>query len=467
MRITLTVTSGPHKGRVFMFSGHDTFLVGRSKQVHFRLPLKDKYFSRIHFLVEVNAPHCRLMDMGSRNGTYVNGKKVDRADLQHGDRIRAGHTRLLVSLERSEPVADVPTGSLIPDKVPAAPPPSAVMVETPRDSLRPGSLRSGSVRRATPLAPSSVRNTCLVCARRVKAPASLAGASPVVLCPTCVALVQDQEQYVPGYQIVRELGRGNMGVVYLAIRTAQAHLVALKTILPAGDVTEGDVQRFLREARILEQLDHPHIVPFHEMGQREGRLFFVMDYVPGLDAGQLVKQQHPLDMGRAVDLTCQLLEALAYAHDQKIVHRDIKPANLLIAEHAGGDTVKLADFGLARVYQTSRISGLTVAGDVGGTIPFMAPEQITQFREAKPAVDQYAAAATLYYLLTGQFIYDFPPTAQQRLQLILMGTPVPIRSRRKEVPPGLAEIIHRGLSRLPAKRFADVSAMRAALLPFR
>ena len=76
MRITLTVTEGPHKGQAFVFDGHDTFLVGRSKRAHFRLPSKDRYFSRIHFLVEVNPPHCRLMDMSSSNGTYVNGVRI-------------------------------------------------------------------------------------------------------------------------------------------------------------------------------------------------------------------------------------------------------------------------------------------------------------------------------------------------------------------------------------------------------
>jgi serine/threonine-protein kinase len=90
MRITLRVTAGPHKGRAFSFVGHDTFLVGRSKRAHFQLPAKDKFFSRIHFLVEVNPPHCRVMDMGSRNGTYINGKKVSRSDLRDGDKIRAG-----------------------------------------------------------------------------------------------------------------------------------------------------------------------------------------------------------------------------------------------------------------------------------------------------------------------------------------------------------------------------------------
>src|SRR5262245_40432269 len=102
MRVTLTVLAGPHQGRVFTFSGHDTFLVGRSKHAHFQLPDDDPYLSRIHFMVEVNPPQCRLVDMGSRNRTRVNGQEADKVDLKSGDVIRAGRTILKVAMEDSE-----------------------------------------------------------------------------------------------------------------------------------------------------------------------------------------------------------------------------------------------------------------------------------------------------------------------------------------------------------------------------
>src|SRR5262249_45297568 len=100
MEVKLTVTAGPHQGAEFLFTRHDTFLVGRSRHAHFQLPLKDKYFSRIHFMMEVNPPFCRLVDMSSHNGTYVNGQKVLSADLKDGDTIRAGHTVLQLALLR-------------------------------------------------------------------------------------------------------------------------------------------------------------------------------------------------------------------------------------------------------------------------------------------------------------------------------------------------------------------------------
>src|SRR5947207_2795887 len=112
MRIVLTVTAGPHKGLEFSFDRHDTFLVGRSMHAHFQLPAKDKYFSRIHFMMEVNPPECRLIDMGSHNGTYVNGEKVLTADLKDGDQIRAGHTVLRVQVESEPSSSSAPTLSL-------------------------------------------------------------------------------------------------------------------------------------------------------------------------------------------------------------------------------------------------------------------------------------------------------------------------------------------------------------------
>jgi serine/threonine-protein kinase len=230
--------------------------------------------------------------------------------------------------------------------------------------------------------------------------------------------------------------------------------------------TPADIGRFQREAAILYELDHPNIVALRDIGEASGKFFFAMDYVFGTDAGRLLKKHGPMSVRRAVGLVCQLLQALDYAHAKGFVHRDIKPSNLLVRQEDDGETALLADFGLARVYQASKVSGLTLLGDIGGTVPFMAPEQITDFRHVKPAVDQYGTGATLYKLLSGRFIYDFPPQDEKRLLMILQDRPIPIESRRPEIPAELAAIIHRALAKDPKDRFADVRAMRKALLKF-
>jgi serine/threonine-protein kinase len=255
-----------------------------------------------------------------------------------------------------------------------------------------------------------------------------------------------------------------MGVVHLALREESGDLVALKTIIPEVSVSEKDIQRFLREADILRQLDHSHIVAFRDMGESNGRIYFAMDYVPGTDAAQLVREYGgPLPIPRAVQLVCQMLEALQYAHDRKFVHRDIKPSNLLVKSVNGQDFALLTDFGLSRVYEASRMSGLTMTGDLGGTPEYMAPEQITHFREAKPHTDQYSAGATFYFLLTGLAPYDLRGRIEQRLLTILQDNPVPIRKRRPDIPEKLASVVHRALAREPNMRFPDLKAMRAAL----
>ncbi|NQT18009.1 MAG: serine/threonine protein kinase [Planctomycetes bacterium] len=231
--------------------------------------------------------------------------------------------------------------------------------------------------------------------------------------------------------------------------------------------SEDEVARFLREAEILRQLRHPYIVSFHEMGEADELLYFVMDYIPGTDASRLLHRDGPMEMGRAVRLICQTLEALQYSHTQGFVHRDVKPSNLLVSGDPGFEISKLADFGLARVYHTSPLSGLTVLGNVGGTLPYMPPEQITNYRNVAPAVDIYATAATFYRLLTGHYVFDFAELPLERqLTKVLSDKPVPIRQRRPTIPDALAHAIHRALQREPDTRFSDAQAFRNALLPF-
>lgn len=393
MKVELTVTKGPHQGAVFAFREPDIFVVGRSKDAHFRLPQKDKFFSRNHFMVEVSPPLCRLMDMASTNGTFVNDKKATRVELRDGDTIRGGQTVIRVAIDADEPA--------------------------PRAESTPPEARTG-----TP-------------------------------------------QAIAGYRIERELGRGGMGVVYLASR-GDGPPVALKSILPALATAEGAVDRFLREASVLRRLDHPHIVAFRDIGHADGFLYFAMDYVDGVDAFQFLKEHGgPLPIPVAVELVCQALDGLGYAHDRGFVHRDIKPPNLLVSHRDGRPFVLVADFGLARLYQTSTLSGLTLKDDIFGSFGYIAPEQITHFREAKPPADQYSAAATLYFLLTGCTPHDFQGRIEQRLLAILQDDPTPIRERRKEIPPKLANVVHRSLARAPEDRFPDVKALGAALAGFR
>jgi serine/threonine-protein kinase len=394
MQITLTVEDGPHRGQVYTFTGHDVFLVGRSRKAHFRLPAKDKFFSRLHFLVELNPPQCRLLDMGSHNGTFVNGARVAEADLRDGDRVKAGHTVLRVGL-----VLDLDEEA-DPFELPPEPP------------TRPS--------RAT------VR-----------------------------------------HRIVRELGRGSLGVVYLAEQLPDKSEVAIKTITPAAWGTPRQIQSFLSEADKLRQLDHSNIVRYYESGSSDDIVYFITEYVRGTDLKQQLQERGPLPIRLAVRIICRVLEGLHYGHGKGFVHRDVKPSNVLLADQPGGRRkVKLADFGLARVYRASFLSGVTASGELGGTPAYMPPEQITDYRTVLPASDQYSTAAMLYHLLTGRTVYDLGDGSSAGLMKILHEEPEPLSQLRSEVPKRLARAVHQALDKDPTRRFADAEAFRRVLLQF-
>ncbi len=480
MEVTLAVVEGPHQGRSFTFREHDGFIVGRGQRAHFRLPIRDKYFSRHHFLVEVNPPRCRLLDLGSTNGTKVNSRKVRSADLKDGDLIKGGITTIRVTFSdlnsvSSSVMSPGDPGQARPDELAARPPgptPGAESEPAPPPRRRPDPVHAESPKEPSlasdqstwpPDGAKSASSHCMACGRVVPRPVT---GSDLPICSECRDEMRRRDQPIAGYKIIRELGQGGMGIVYLALRERAGDLVALKMIVPEVAVAarKEDVERFVREASIVRGLDHPNIVAFRDAGESAGRIYFAMEYVSGIDAARLLRENGgPLAIPRAVDLVGQLLEALEYAHARKFVHRDIKPGNLLVAREGGRDRALLADFGLARAYQASRLSGLTMTDDLRGTPAFMAPEQITNFREAKPATDLYSAGATLYNLLTDRHILDFPKRQELKLLMILENDPVPIRSRRPEVSEALAAVIHRALAKDPADRFRDAKAMRAAL----
>jgi serine/threonine-protein kinase len=469
-QLSLTVTQGPHAGQEFTLNGHDSFVVGRGKCAHFKLPLKDRYFSRFHFIIEFNPPFCRLLDLGSTNHTFLNGKRVMKAELKDGDIIGGGKTRIRVAIREvpdSEPAMITET-YLGPEGQTLAP------LLAPEERSGPEPLTDSLPPTATLVpAPGVSPSVCVACGGAAEPTgggpeAGTAGLPQARLCPLCHGKLQAGSHPIEGYGLVRELGRGGMGIVYLAVRLSDGALVALKTIHRASAASGRDIARFLREAKILREIDHARIVRFLDIAESRGRLYYAMEYIPGLDAGRLLKRSvAPLATGRAVGWVCQALEALGYTHTRRFVHRDIKPSNLLVFGPPGQETVKLADFGLARVYEASRISGLTLSSDIAGTMEFLPPEQITSFRDARPPADLYGIGATLYYLLTRKHVYDFPDRLELKILKILQDDPIPIHDRRSDLPEGLVAVIARSLSREPSDRFPDARAMREALEPFR
>jgi serine/threonine-protein kinase len=464
MRITLTVTSGPHVGETFTFVGHDTFLVGRSRRSRFRLSGLDRYFSRIHFMVEANPPLCRLTDMGSRNGTFVNGVRVLMCDLVDGDQIKAGHTILHVRVEDVEVEVNT-SGTFVLAEASLAPP-EKTPVALRKSILQSIPLRIGE-QSIIPLAEGLL--TCVVCGAPLQSTpgtVALTRKGLEALCLVCQELARAQAQPFPGYQLIRELGRGSLGTVHLALHAPTGELVALKVIVPGKPASPVLIERFLFEADRLRRLDHPNLVSMRDLGAAESQIFIATDYIAGMDVDRWLKTKGPMPFPHAVGLACQALEALEYAHAKRLVHFAVRPSNFLIVKEADYELTKLTDFGLARVYQASPLSGLTMSEEMSDRAAFLAPEQITHYREPSAATDQYGVAATLYTMLTGQLIFDLAGQYPEQLSQALLEEPVPIERRNADLPPRLAAIIHRALAKKPARRFADVRAFRKALAVF-
>ncbi|HEY3026611.1 MAG TPA: protein kinase [Pyrinomonadaceae bacterium] len=429
MRVTLKVLAGPYAGRAFTFDQHDTFLIGRSDTAHLYLP-EDKFFSRHHCLLEIAPPRCFLRDLGSTNGTFVNGQKVAEAFLRSGDRIQGGETVLSVevSVEQEAPQAEEITAPTLP---------TIIIVE------------------------------CLNCGRRESAEASAADERLSFLCEECREELRRQPQPVPGYEMIKLLGQGGMGTVMLARDQHSGRAVAIKTLLPEVAVTDQALRRFLREIDVAAALDHPNIVRFIDRGTHKGAVYLVTEYVEGADASRLADARGgKLPLNEAIDIVKQALEGLAYAHSKEYIHRDIKDSNILISGAWPGLSAKLTDFGLAKSFTQSGMSGITMAGDMAGTFTYMPPEQLKDFRNVRPTSDIYAMGMTAYSLLSGQSGLDIDPRANvaETIKAIFEKPVVPLRRRVPDIPEQVAAIIERALVKDPAERWQSAAAMRTALL---
>ncbi len=260
------------------------------------------------------------------------------------------------------------------------------------------------------------------------------------------------------FEIIAELGRGGMAVVYKARQTDLDRIVALKILPPELTSDQSYVARFRQEARSAARLEHPHIMPIYEVGEVAGYHYIAMKFIQGRTLKQLLQQEGALPVKRAAQILAQVGEALDYAHRQGIIHRDIKPSNVMITDDGW---IYLTDFGLARGIGSSS-SGLTIAGTVMGTPEYMSPEQAQGLPNVGPPTDIYALGVMLYELLTGAFPFK-AETPMAMLAARLVHAPIPPRDIRGDLPPAVEDVIMRALARKPEARFASAGEMVAAL----
>jgi len=257
------------------------------------------------------------------------------------------------------------------------------------------------------------------------------------------------------YVVERELGRGGMGVVFLAREVALDRFVAIK-LLPPTLATPELVVRFLQEARTAARLAHPHIVPIHAVEQVQDLVFFVMGYIPGMTLAQRVHHHGPLSAPEVARLIQEVAWALAHAHQQGVVHRDIKPENILLERGTGRAIV--TDFGIARLQE---VTPGVEAGRLIGTARVVAPEQ-AEGGPGDERSDLYSLGVTAYYALTGRYPFDALDPRTVLMQHVTLPAP-PVLSVRPGIAPALAAAIDRCLAKVPAGRFATAGDLADAV----
>lgn len=459
MSVKLKVISGPMFGREFNFTEHDVFLFGRSLDCHCCLP-DDPYVSWHHFVLEVNPPECRVRDLGSLNGTYINSvkyggraksekqeeaaKRIVASEVKDSDLIKVGKTVLKVSVEAEK--AD----------------------DSPAACFKCGQEIATSDKEA--LAYIGGTYLCRKC--REKPAQSPFPAQREEAQKDGAQILEDLlnglfggagEAFppIPGYEFVRELGRGGFGKVYLVRRDKDGKELALKVMLARKrGLSTNDIKRFQREMGICMELRHPYIVTLEEQGHVNGVFYFTMEYCSGGNLRNLAQRNGGhLEPREALPLMLQALDGLAYAHEKGIVHRDLKPENILLDRTQ--KLAKISDFGLAKNFEKAGLSGFTAAGEYAGTPPFMPKEQILDFRYVKPVSDIFSIGATFYHLLTGELVYDYRHGTDP-IAVILEGKVVPI-GRRRDLPKKLAAAIDKAISPEPKDRYQTAAEMKNAL----
>jgi serine/threonine protein kinase len=242
--------------------------------------------------------------------------------------------------------------------------------------------------------------------------------------------------------------------------------VAIKTLLPEFAVSDKAMRRFLREIDVAASLKHPSIVEFIDRGVHNGVVYLVTEFIDGADAAKLADARGGrLPPKETLEIISQALDALSYAHAQGYIHRDVKDQNILVRGTLPNLTAKLTDFGLAKSFTQSGMSGVTMAGEMAGTLAYMAPEQLKNFRDVKPQADIYAVGMTAYSLMSGQLALNIGRNTSmaETIKAIFEQPSIPLRERAPHLPEAICEIIDRALVKDPTERWQSATAMRNAL----
>lgn len=251
------------------------------------------------------------------------------------------------------------------------------------------------------------------------------------------------------YRVLRKLGAGGMGTVYLAEDPALHRTVALKVLAKTANTPPNLIRRFHAEAQTAAKLRHPNIVTVFDSGEADGHLFLALEYIDGPDLEKVIRKQGRVPVERTIEIIRQIARALDHAHALGIVHRDIKPSNILMRRDG---TATLTDLGLARAIDESAASGITRAGYTVGTVDYMAPEQARSSKAADVRSDLYSLGCTWFHVLTGQVPFNEGDLTNKLRAHAQIPPPDP-RGVVADVPAGVSAVLQRMMAKKPEERY--------------
>lgn len=401
-RYAIEITEPRRAPRVVGLKENESIVLGRSAEAEVRL-YSDKSTSRRHCRIDIHEDQYRVTDLGSRNGTRVNGVPVQAAVLAVGDRLSLGAVQVTV--------------------------------------LSPGETALTS-REAAKAAPSPQLD-------------------PATESHSAIA-----DMHVPGYRLLEVVGKGGVGVVYAALYLSTGEKRAIKLLSRQTSCDAKTEQRFVREAALGIRLSHRRIVRCHDFGATSSGMFIVLDYVEKVDTVAILRRLDVRKrIIASCALLCQALSGVRHAHEQHVVHRDLKPENLLVARVGKSLGLWVSDFGLAKNYLDAGFGDLTKTDEVFGTVAYMAPEQILNCRFASPAADIYSLGTCLYRFLTGRVPFEGPSVTMQ-MAAILNDPPTRIEQYEPALPAELCDIVHVAIDRSPSRRFSTANEMQSRLRGF-
>lgn len=466
MKLELAFIEGPFSGREIIIQEPGVFVFGRSDQAYFVFE-NDLSISRFHFLIEASREKITIRDLGSLNKTWVNDAELGGRVTQKPSITNMASVSDLNEIDRSTFIREINTGDRI--RVGKS---SLILVRRIIYELE--CSQCGKLV-ATEKVPFDNGKSGFVCSdchthqdyddhlKQTEAEQKAADFIEELLNKITIFEKPAELPALPGYHIERRIGGGGNGDVYLGRSLESGIPVAVKVIRPDISNNRSAIERFIdRDINIGKQLAHENIVRTIESKYVNGIYFIVMEYVEGLDISKYQQKNGKYKAVAACEIIIRTLNGLEFMHSHNIVHRDIKPENILLCQTSSGLIPKISDFGLAKNLKSSKM--LTKPLEIAGTIPYMAPEQIIDFKNTSFVSDIFSLGASLYFMCTGMFVRDYPRNEDPIYVNLDERSLVPVEKRLADIPPEIARVINASIQHNPAKRIRSAGDMKQALI---